>query len=334
MSTVGIIANPAAGKDIRRLISQSRFISNQEKINIVRRVLVGLGSMGVDKVILMPDQSNLARASIDDLQTDIEFSFLDMPIFNAEIDTTRAASMMEETGVKAIVSLGGDGTNRAITKGTNQIPLMPISTGTNNVFPFMIEGTLAGIATGCVAMNLVDSDTYAPRTKLLKVHGKNVHPDLALVDLAVSSERFVGARAIWDMSSVMELYLAMANPTSIGLSAIGGMLHPISRTHPNGLHLNFEGTDKNLKVLAPVTPGNLTEVSISQFEIIDPYSKYTIDHSPCTIAFDGERSMPLQQGETVEVELSLDGPLVIDPIPTLEAAAAQGVFIKSGNFPI
>ena len=83
MSTVGIIANPAAGKDIRRLISQSRFISNQEKINIVRRVLVGLGSMGVDKVILMPDQSNLARASIDDLQTDIEFSFLDIPIFYA-----------------------------------------------------------------------------------------------------------------------------------------------------------------------------------------------------------------------------------------------------------
>ena len=331
MSTVGIIANPSAGKDIRRLISQSRFISNQEKINILRRVIVGLGSMGVEKVLFMPDQSNLARAAIEDLPTKIEFEFLDMAIFNAERDTTVAASMMEERAVSAIVSLGGDGTNRAITKGTNQIPLMPISTGTNNVFPFMIEGTLAGIATGCIAMGLIDSKKYAPRMKLLKVDSEDSEPDLALVDLAVSSERFVGARAIWDMNSVLELYLAMANPTSIGLSAIGGMLHPVSRSSPEGIHLNFQGPENKWEVLAPVTPGNLTAVAISNFEKIQPGKKYNIDQSPCTIAFDGERSMPLQKGQTVQVELSLNGPLVIDPFLALEAAAANGVFVKPGN---
>ena len=44
MSTVGIIANPAAGKDIRRLVAHGRVVSNQEKANILRRVFAGIVS--------------------------------------------------------------------------------------------------------------------------------------------------------------------------------------------------------------------------------------------------------------------------------------------------
>ena len=58
MKSVGIIANPASGKDIRRLISQSRLVTNQEKINIVKRILGGLEAGGIDKVLFMPDYSN------------------------------------------------------------------------------------------------------------------------------------------------------------------------------------------------------------------------------------------------------------------------------------
>ena len=48
MSTVGIIANPAAGKDIRRLVAHGRVVSNQEKANILRRVFAGVVSTGTD----------------------------------------------------------------------------------------------------------------------------------------------------------------------------------------------------------------------------------------------------------------------------------------------
>ena len=41
MSKVGIIANPASGKDIRRLVSQATTISNTEKTDIVKRVKIG-----------------------------------------------------------------------------------------------------------------------------------------------------------------------------------------------------------------------------------------------------------------------------------------------------
>ena len=61
MSVVGIIANPSAGKDIRRLVSESRFISNQEKINIIRRVISSLVQLEIESVLLMPDYGNLTK---------------------------------------------------------------------------------------------------------------------------------------------------------------------------------------------------------------------------------------------------------------------------------
>ena len=41
VSRVGIIANPASGKDIRRLVAHGSTFDNNEKTNIVRRVLLG-----------------------------------------------------------------------------------------------------------------------------------------------------------------------------------------------------------------------------------------------------------------------------------------------------
>jgi predicted polyphosphate/ATP-dependent NAD kinase len=55
MATVGIIANPASGKDIRRLVAHGSVFDNQEKVNIVRRVLLGLQATGVEEIIFMPD---------------------------------------------------------------------------------------------------------------------------------------------------------------------------------------------------------------------------------------------------------------------------------------
>ena len=39
MASIGIIANPASGKDIRRLVSYATTIDNQEKVNIVKRIV-------------------------------------------------------------------------------------------------------------------------------------------------------------------------------------------------------------------------------------------------------------------------------------------------------
>ena len=70
MSKVGIIANPSAGKDIRRLVASGRVISNQEKANIITRFVKGLAYKGVRNIYFMPDKSGLFRPCIDELKND------------------------------------------------------------------------------------------------------------------------------------------------------------------------------------------------------------------------------------------------------------------------
>ena len=64
MATVGIIANPASGKDIRRLVAHGRFVPNEEKISILKRLLAGLDAVGIDRLMLMPDGDALCRAAL------------------------------------------------------------------------------------------------------------------------------------------------------------------------------------------------------------------------------------------------------------------------------
>lgn len=327
MSVVGIIANPSAGKDIRRLVSESRFISNQEKINIIRRVISSLVQLEIESILLMPDYGNLAKEAIKEMNYVDIFEFINIPVFNSEQDTTKAAKIMEEKGASAIVTLGGDGTNRAAALGTSKVPLMPISTGTNNAFPVTIEGTLAGVCAAVVAKGQVDIEVCAPLCRKLSVSVDGTLSDVALVDVAVSDKRFVGSRAIWDTSSVSDLYLAKASPQTIGLSSIGGFLNPLLDDDDFGLHVEIEGNPTQ-HVLAPVIPGKLERVGIRCFEKMPFLQPFTVSGKQCTLALDGERTIPLKEDQVATICVSRDGPPVIDSDKTLLAAAGSGIFIR------
>ena len=54
--------------------------------------------------------------------------------------------------------------------------------------------------------------------------------------MALSKERFVATRAIWDMNTIYEVFLTRAEPSSIGLSSIGARLEAVSLTDGGGLH--------------------------------------------------------------------------------------------------
>ena len=51
MEQVGIIANPASGKDIRRLVAYGTVFDNQEKVNIVRRLILSLAAASIDRIV-------------------------------------------------------------------------------------------------------------------------------------------------------------------------------------------------------------------------------------------------------------------------------------------
>ena len=62
MACVGIIANPASGRDIRRLVTGASVFGNADKAGMVMRLLVGLGACGVPRVLLMPAADGLSAA--------------------------------------------------------------------------------------------------------------------------------------------------------------------------------------------------------------------------------------------------------------------------------
>ncbi|MEE4600412.1 MAG: ATP-NAD kinase, partial [Desulfobacteraceae bacterium] len=67
MSLVGIIANPASGTDIRRLVAYGSIFNNQEKVRIVRRILLGLEAAGVRQISYMPDYYGIVDRALDSL---------------------------------------------------------------------------------------------------------------------------------------------------------------------------------------------------------------------------------------------------------------------------
>ena len=337
--SIGIIANPASGRDIRRLVAHGAVFNNDEKVNIVRRVLLGLEAVGVGRVFVMPDSFSIGHKALDGLQTGLDVSILPMLKTFSQRDSTRAAALMAAEGVGCIVTLGGDGTNRAVAKGCGDVPLMPISTGTNNVFPTMMEGTIAGMAAGLVTCGLADAAVRrAPRLDIFceKTNGSDrvgdssnaeTPDDIALVDVAVYNERFVASRAIWDASKIKELFLTRVEPGSIGLSSIGAHTQIRLDSPDHGLYLRLG--ESGQPVLAPIAPGLLSEVYLTESRPLIPGETVAVKHQqPCVLALDGEREIELRQGAAARLQLNPNGPRVIDAREAIDIAARAGVFIR------
>jgi predicted polyphosphate/ATP-dependent NAD kinase len=320
---IGIIANPASGKDIRRLVSAASVFDNQEKRNIVRRVVLGALAAGADQFCYLPDTHRIAESAFEGLDGRARFEPVDSPETGSALDTTRAATRMRERGCGAVITLGGDGTNRAAALGWRDLPLVAVSTGTNNVFPRMIEGTLAGAAGGLVATGRLSLAQVARQAKTLRVSIDGEPDDLALIDVALLDEVFTGAKAMWDPARLRTIVLARAEPDSVGLSALGGLLHPVSDAMDGGLVVSI-GADGGT-VTAPIAPGLYADVPVSSHRPL-PEGEAVVLEGPGMLALDGERERRLKSGQTASVRVVRDGPWVIDVHKTLAAAACAGLY--------
>jgi hypothetical protein len=115
------MSNPASGKDLRRLVAHGSTFNNQEKVNIVRRILLGLDALGVGSVLTMPDAFGICRQAQERITPAIPVQELDLPVEYTAADTTAAATRMQELGVDCIVCLGGDGTIRAVAAADGRL---------------------------------------------------------------------------------------------------------------------------------------------------------------------------------------------------------------------
>ena len=301
MASIGIIANPQSGKDIRRLVSYATTIDNNEKVNICKRIVLAAYGIGIDKAVFMPDTFTMGYSVQYQLEDDkmpcCEIEVLDFDFDASMADTVQAAAIMEELGLGCVVVLGGDGTSRAAAKCLKKTPMLSISTGTNNVYPAMMEGTF--------------------------VNGE--YRDMALIDAVISDDEFAGAKAIWDPVKMKHIIVSRCHPASIGFSAVPGAYRIVEDTDPFGfaVALGEGGTT----VRAPIAAGILTPMSILHSRELPLGEPYTVTADrPCMIALDGEREVKLFPGDRADFIISDDGPWRVLPRKALSRAQQLGMF--------
>ena len=320
MTSVGIIANPRAGKDIRRLVAHGSVLDTQEKVYIVRRAVLGLDSTGIDEVVLFPDPANICNKALAGIGTPLRLTtrFLEMSVFDEATDSTRAAQLMHEQGVACVIVIGGDGTSRVVAKGCGAMPLVPLSTGTNNAFPRFLESTLAGLAAGYYAARRLPLVDFTLPSKRLTIYKNGAFEDMALVDVAVCDYQFIGARALWEVHRLKELFLTQGRPTNIGMASIGGMVHPLHPQAEGGLYLQLGENGRS--ITAAIGPGLVAQIGIQQHTLMQQKKRVPVNFRPAVLALDGEREISVNAEDRWEIEWSWDGPRVLDIEKVMDAA--------------
>ncbi|HIM88386.1 MAG TPA: hypothetical protein EYM51_07230 [Gammaproteobacteria bacterium] len=335
---IGILVNPRAARDVRRLVTGASSIPTSERVAVCHRIVRGLATLDVGQILMMPDRDNIASKLLRAVERDTlptiyklpEIRFLDMPITGLAQDTLTAVQLMVKEKVSAIVVLGGDGTHRLVAHECGQVPLVCISTGTNNAFPDAPEATIAGLAAGAVGRRLIKPETVCQSNKRLCVwvNGQETIP--ALVDVCITSERQTGTRALWRSERLRQLFLTFAEPGQVGLSSIGSLLSPTRRDDDHGLAIDIDPTaEKYQQLAAPIAPGLFAPVAITGYRPISINQRCVLTTAAGTLAYDGEREVNLFDGDRVEIMLDRQGPRTVDIAKTVEQIAHAGILINS-----
>ncbi len=333
---IGIIANPVSARDIRRVVANASNLQTTDRVSMLLRMMGAAGSMGVGRVLMMPDKGGVSAMLIRSLTRELQqhhsfpqLEFLDLVPTTTVQDTFAAARMMQDAGVKAIVVLGGDGTHRAVVRECRGIPIVGMSTGTNNAFPELREPTITGLAVGLYATGQIDSTHAVVQNKLLEVCiNGGERRDIALVDAVISTDRFIGARALWKMESLTAVYLSFAEPQALGLSSIGGLLQPLGRRDPGGLaiHLSDDPALRRLQLLAPIAPGMVRPVGIRHWETMPADQPFAVTPRAGVVALDGERELTFDSRDSVQITLRENAFPTVDVIACMRFAACNGLF--------
>jgi predicted polyphosphate/ATP-dependent NAD kinase len=330
MGIIAIAANPYSGKDIRRLTTHATTIGNHEKANILRRIIAGILELGKHEIFLMPDHDGLARyamdATDDRLWSKKPVQLLDMQVYGRQDDTTRFIEHMAIQGKADVaIVMGGDGTCRAAAKTIGDVPMISISSGTNNVYPSMLEGTAVALAAAAIADNLPGKDKWAPRGKRIEISMENGKTDIALIDAVFSTREYVGARALIYENEIVEVVVTQCHPGNIGFSALAGSIQIVTADDDHGLYAQLDWDRKDY--IAAIAAGMLTRFGINYSKQLPLDEKlYCRPGYNGTLAVDGEREILFTAGDAITLSISRKGPKKVDVFKVLDAAGKSGYF--------
>lgn len=325
-AAVGICVNPMAGRDVRRLAARASTQTFEAKRDAVARIAAGADAAGATDIFIAQEPFRVASRALEWMPLEADVHILKTPIKMDASDTDAAVRAFLDRGVRAIVSLGGDGTNRAIAwaaagaSGPAGVDLVPLSTGTNNVFPVLVEPTVAGIAAALAARGLVP-ERLRPRCKVLRVAFTDGARDIALVDAAHLADDFIGNMRPFDAAKLRQLLLTRAEPDAIGMSPVGGCVQVVEADDDHGLLLVM---GEGRTISAPVSPGLFRDVSIKSAEVV-PFDTPVIFRGNGVLALDGDREHKLNASRAAHIRIRRDGPRVVDVPATMRHATWAGL---------
>jgi len=285
---VGLIANPASSKDIRRLTGLARVVDVEEKANLVARFLVGLAAAPNVEVLAVDDQAGLVRRAVR-LAGDrgASVGYLDLEVEGSEADTRLGAAMLKASGARALVTIGGDGTVRAAAEGWPEAPLVPVAAGTNNAFALTEEPTVIGLATALAVAG--DGGAFAPTTAIAVQTTKG--EAVAVIDAVVVRDHWVGAGAIVSPDRLVEAFVTSSRRTAVGVASISAALGPLAGGHAR--RISFGGS---AVVRAVFGPGVVLDIPVADFDDLPGGSEARLMESAGLVALDGERRLPAAGG--------------------------------------
>lgn len=330
--TVGLLANPMSGRDVRRLAARASTTTPEIKRDQVGRAAIGAVAGGARRLIVMKEPFRISTSAVENLDVGAEIVVLDVGAELRAIDTLRATAELRAAGCGALIVLGGDGTNRTVARAWRNAPLIPVSTGTNNVFPLSVEATAAGVAAGLVASGSIALADVSRRAKIVEVEIDGEEPDLALIDAVLLVDDAVGNYMPFDPRRIRRVVLARAEPAAVGTSPIGGLLEPCGAEDEFGVEVTCVAAgDGGRPLLAPISPGLFRAVHVREARRL-ALGEPTRVEGPGVLAFDGDRERMLAPGQVATLTVVRSGPRVVDVNGTLVRAARAGLFLDRDHW--
>lgn len=338
---IGMIVNPMSGRDVRRLAARATNMTHEAKRDLVARAAAGADAAGVTDIYVMQEPFRIASAALEHMDLDARVHVLAHKPSNDASDTETAVVRYLQAGCRTLISIGGDGTNRAIVRAlmnigasadvgastgdvgasTEDVHLIALSTGTNNAFPVSVEPTIAGLVAGYHASGrLLHADQVKQRAKVLHVRIGEIR-DVGLIDAVLLRDDHVGNLLPFDPARLVRILLTRAEPTAIGMSPIGGLLDRLSAAEDEGLLVEMGA---GIRFKAPLSPGLFREVEVQSTTRVG-FGEVVPFQGPGVLALDGDRDHKLGAGMHASIALERDGPWLLDVEQAMRWVVAQGI---------
>ena len=324
MHPLGIIVNPMSGRDVRRVAARASISAHHDKQQQVTRLVLGALQNGVKEIYLAKEPFRISERAVENIPGKDKVKILEFKLKHNAQDTVNAAEKMWAAGCRTFIVLGGDGTNRIVARTCPDAVLLPLSTGTNNVFPQMVEASVAGAAAGLICAGKVPIEAHCYRCKQVHVETEDGRTDIALVDAILLKNDQLGSFLPFSAANIAEIFLARSEAASVGISPIGGYILPCEAEDAFGVKLRCSAT-ASLQLEVPISPGLYNKIGVESCDKVDLGELMTVA-GPGILAFDGDREIQLKEDQSVTVSIRADGPWIIEPRRIMAAAVKLKVF--------